>query len=75
TGVYVLQKRDQEASRALNELWPIRQYLRDPLMQRLVDYSIKSIRTRLGPMTAGDWDTWLNEIKEEASINGPQDRP
>ncbi len=75
TGVYVLQKRDHEASQALNELWPIRQYLRDPLMQRLVDYSIKSIRTRLGPMTASDWDMWLNEIKEEASINGTQDRP
>lgn len=75
TGIYVLQKNDREASQVLNELWPIRQHLRDPLMQRLVDYSIKSVRAKLGPMTAGDWDTWLSEIKEESHLNNGQEQP
>lgn len=75
TGIHVLQKNDREAAQVLNQLWPIRGYLRDPLMQRLVDYSIKSVRAKLGPMTAGDWDTWLSEIKEEANLSNGQQQP
>lgn len=74
-GVYVLQKRERDAAQVLNQLWPIRRQLRDPLMQRLVDFAVKSIREKLGPMTVGDWSNWLNEVTEEIPSSETQPPP
>ena len=62
-GVYVLQKQYREAADTLNQLWPIRDHLRDPLMRRLVDYAITTTREKLGPITAQEWDSWLKSLQ------------
>ncbi|NMC20093.1 MAG: hypothetical protein GYA33_06690, partial [Thermogutta sp.] len=58
-GVLTLKNRYRQASEALNLLWPIRDHLHDPLMQRMLDFSIRTIRERLGPMDVQQWDEWL----------------
>lgn len=72
-GVYVLEKKYHEAASALNQLWPIRDHLRDPLMRRLVDYAITTTREKLGPMPAQEWDAWLDSL--QSSSETPESRP
>ncbi len=63
-GVLTLKNRYRDASETLNLLWPIRDHVRDPLMQRMLDYSIRTIRERLGPMGVEQWSEWLQSLKE-----------
>ncbi len=71
-GVLTLKNRFREASEALNPLWPIRDHVRDPLIQRMLDFSIRTIRERLGPMDVQQWDEWLKSLPRPGENGVPE---
>ncbi|RMF86468.1 MAG: serine/threonine protein kinase [Planctomycetota bacterium] len=60
-GILTLQGRYQESAETLNELWPIRSYLRNPFMRQLLAYAVTTNRERLGLVSARGWSNWLEE--------------
>jgi eukaryotic-like serine/threonine-protein kinase len=60
-GVLTLQRKYRESAEALDELWPIHQELRDVQMRKMLDYVMRENRSKLGPQTGRQWDTWLSQ--------------
>lgn len=76
-GILTMQGRYRQSTQALNELWPIRSYLRDDFMNRLLLYAVQTNRENLGPVSARDWESWITEQVETATTNGelPREEP
>jgi serine/threonine-protein kinase len=60
-GILILRNKDEEAAKALAELWPIRESLRDPQMQRLALQVAESSRSQRSHQENAEWDEWFQE--------------
>jgi serine/threonine-protein kinase len=60
-GILTLEGKYRDSATVLDDLWPIRQELRDAQMRKLLDYVVRQNRSRLGPQTSQQWDDWLSE--------------
>jgi tRNA A-37 threonylcarbamoyl transferase component Bud32 len=60
-GVLTIQGKHQESAATLAELWPLRSRLKDPLMWRMLQYTVNTNRSKLGPMTTRQWNELLNQ--------------
>jgi eukaryotic-like serine/threonine-protein kinase len=61
------EKKYDDASKILQQLWPIRQQLQNRRMQQLLETTIQKNRSQLGSLANSEqWDQWLkNLFKEE----------
>jgi len=58
-GILSLQGQFRQSADKLEELWPIRTYLRDPQLRQMLDYTVKRNRQRLDPQAGDQWQQWL----------------
>jgi serine/threonine-protein kinase len=60
--ILTLRKRYRESAQVLETLWPMRDKLRDPQMQQLVQTVLKKNRAEVGPeVSRAEWQKWLDD--------------
>ncbi|MCR4415100.1 MAG: serine/threonine protein kinase [Thermoguttaceae bacterium] len=66
-GLLAMEGKYREAAAILDQLLPIRDKLQDSLMRQMLNYAVRTIRTKLGPHTAQQWREWLAEQFRDSS--------
>ena len=66
-GLLSLDGKNEESAAVLAQLWPIQSKLTSEPMRQLVTHAIKTNRSKLGPSTSKEWDTWLDQEFHDAS--------
>ncbi len=64
--ILILRKEYTEAGQVLDELWPLRYYLRDPQMDLLFRQALQKHRTDLQEIKALQWDEFISDHFPEA---------